>query len=85
MQFTVPALALFGAALANAQAPASAQCKTFPGDKAWPLKAEWDSLNKTVNGRLVATVPLGTPCHGASYDKATCESLQSQWQTEKIQ
>ncbi|KAF1847676.1 FAD-binding domain-containing protein [Cucurbitaria berberidis CBS 394.84] len=82
MRFIVTALTLFGAVLANVQP--SSRCKTFPGDKAWPSKAEWNNFNRTVGGQLVATVPLGTPCHGASFDNATCESLKSQWQYEKI-
>jgi hypothetical protein len=84
MHLTVVAATLFSALTANAQ-PAASGCKTFPGDKAWPAKPEWDAFNRTVNGRLVATVPLGTPCHGASFNNATCENLKSQWQTEKIQ
>ena len=60
-------------------------CKTFPGDWFWPSQFEWSLFNRTVGGRLVATVPLGAPCHGASFDNATCENLKSQWQTEKIQ
>jgi hypothetical protein len=84
MHLSIVAVTLFAAILANAQ-PAAPGCKTFTGDKIWPAKAEWDAFNRTVNGRLVATVPLGTPCHGSSFDNATCESLKSQWQTEKIQ
>ncbi|KAF1925976.1 isoamyl alcohol oxidase [Didymella exigua CBS 183.55] len=82
MRFIAIGLTLFGAALVNGQP--STQCKTFPGDKAWPSKTEWDNLNSTVGGRLIATVPLGAPCHGASFNNATCESLKAQWQSEKI-
>jgi hypothetical protein len=96
MQFTIVAVTLFSAILANGKpAPASpppppsppsaSGCKTFPGDKAWPLQPDWDAFNKTVGGRLIATVPLGTPCHGSAFNNATCESLKSQWQTEQIQ
>jgi hypothetical protein len=84
MHFTVVAATLFGAISANA-VPAPPGCKTFPGDNTWPAKAEWDAFNQTVNGRLVGTVPLGTPCHGSNFNNATCESLKTQWQTEKIQ
>lgn len=84
MHLSVLAATLFGVITAAAP-PARPACRTFPGDKTWPKKAEWDSFNRTVNGRLVATVPLGTPCHGSSFDAATCESLKTQWQTEKIQ
>jgi hypothetical protein len=84
MRSTVLGFALFCAAIVSGQ-PSSTQCKTFPGDKVWPSKIEWDQLNSTVSGRLVATVPLGTPCHGASFNNATCESLKEQWQFEKVQ
>ena len=60
-------------------------CKAFPGDKEWPSKNEWDAFNATVGGRLVATVPLGAPCHGSGFDNSTCEYLKSQWQSEGIQ
>ncbi|CAI9635176.1 isoamyl alcohol oxidase [Alternaria burnsii] len=68
----------------SATNPTSNRCKAFPGDKSWPSQSDWNSLNKTVGGRLVATVPLGAPCHGSTFDNATCESLKSQWQYEKI-
>ncbi|KAJ4312742.1 hypothetical protein N0V94_007295 [Neodidymelliopsis sp. IMI 364377] len=82
MRFAVLAFSLFGAVVATSQS--SARCKTVPGDKAWPSKSEWNSFNRTVGGRLVATVPLGASCHGSTFDNATCEDLKSQWQTEKI-
>lgn len=84
MRSIVFIFALFGAALVNGQTRFK-QCKVFSGDKAWPSKTEWDKLNSTISGRLVATVPLGAPCHGASFNNATCEELKEQWQFEKIQ
>ncbi|KAF1993860.1 FAD-binding domain-containing protein [Amniculicola lignicola CBS 123094] len=78
MRFIVAAFALF------ASSQALNRCKTFPGDEEWPSKTEWGSFNTTVHGRLIATVPLGAPCHGSSFDMATCEDLKSQWQYEKI-
>ncbi|KAK8007804.1 polyketide synthase [Apiospora arundinis] len=59
-------------------------CKCFPGDACWPSDTEWASLNATVGGRLIATAPLGAPCHDLSYDEAICQSMQSQWQAEGI-
>jgi len=35
-------------------------CRVFPDDKAWPSEKDWNALNKTVSGRLVATVPPAT-------------------------
>lgn len=51
----------------------------------WPSTSDWDAFNQTVRGRLVATVPLGTPCHGSAFDNALCEDLKSKWQYEEIQ
>ncbi|OHW97961.1 FAD binding domain-containing protein [Colletotrichum incanum] len=59
-------------------------CKCFPGDSCWPATAQWDALNTTVGGNLIATVPLGSPCHDPTYDAATCATLQSQWQQSEI-
>lgn len=85
MRSSVVAFLFYGAAAAVAPKPPAPQCKTFPGDAAWPSQAEWSNFNKTVGGRLVATVPLGAPCHGATFNSAVCEDLKTQWQAEKIQ
>ncbi|EFQ34535.1 FAD binding domain-containing protein [Colletotrichum graminicola] len=61
-----------------------ADCKCFPGDSCWPVTAQWDALNTTVGGNLIATIPLGSPCHDPTYDAATCASLQSAWQDSEI-
>ncbi|KAH9877787.1 Zinc finger E-box-binding homeobox 1 [Plenodomus biglobosus] len=74
--------ALFYATLASCQT--SSCCRTFPGDATWPSKSEWDTFNQTVGGRLVATVPLGAPCHAPNFNNATCEALKSKWQAEEI-
>lgn len=61
---------------------AAASCRCYPGDACWPAAAEWSSLNTTVGGRLVATVPLAAACHDdqwATYDNATCTALQNSW------
>ncbi|KAK2601094.1 hypothetical protein N8I77_010566 [Diaporthe amygdali] len=58
---------------------ADASCRCFPGDACWPSDAEWSSLNATVGGRLIATVPLGSPCHDPHYDEEQCAYLRDQW------
>ncbi|KXH56739.1 FAD binding domain-containing protein [Colletotrichum salicis] len=63
---------------------AAGDCKCFPGDSCWPATAQWDALNTTVGGNLIATVPLGAPCHDPVYDAATCATLQSEWQDAEI-
>ncbi|KAF9740453.1 hypothetical protein PMIN03_010243 [Paraphaeosphaeria minitans] len=56
------------------------RCKTIPGDAAWPKKDAWDILNSTVNGRLIATVPVAHVCHTSGtysgYDETACADLQ---------
>lgn len=62
-----------------------ANCKCFPGDACWPRPDEWSRLNKTVDGRLIATVPLGSPCHDPSYEEAQCARLQKEWLYSSVQ
>ena len=65
-------------------------CKCGPTDSCWPAAREWAVLNATVGGRLIATVPAGSPCHTAtqlaagnsttgSYNATACEAVQSDW------
>ncbi|KAI1213860.1 FAD binding domain protein [Annulohypoxylon truncatum] len=73
---------LIGAAWIATSRPQS-QCRCFPGDTCWPSAEEWDSLNKTVGGRLIATVPIASPCHdsfpGVSFDAEKCAQIQANW------
>ncbi|TEA11815.1 FAD-linked oxidoreductase ZEB1 [Colletotrichum sidae] len=63
----------------NSTAPTTPSCKYLPGDAGWPSPETWAQLNETVGGRLVATVPLGTPCHGDAYNATECARLQDAW------
>ncbi|KAM5354798.1 hypothetical protein ACJ41O_001444 [Fusarium nematophilum] len=75
--------ALFAAALTAAQwasATYSSNCRCLPGDSCWPSKSAWAQLNSTVDGRLVATEPIGSPCHDPTYDAEACAELQAQWE-----
>ena len=69
---------LFLASLVNA-AKGQADCLCLPGDACWPSQAKWSSLNSTVGGKLVATVPIGSPCHDPTYDATACADLQKAW------
>lgn len=60
----------------------TSQCKCFPGDACWPSNAAWEALNATVEGRLVASIPLAAPCHHdqyAAYNTQECATLQATW------
>lgn len=60
-------------------------CRYLPGDQNWPSRATWSSFNQSIDGRLVATVPLGAPCHGAAYNKAKCDALKEAWTQPELQ
>ncbi|PYI04014.1 FAD-binding domain-containing protein [Aspergillus sclerotiicarbonarius CBS 121057] len=59
-------------------------CRYLPGDQEWPSGAEWAKLNTTVGGRLIATVPLGSPCHDPNYNATECAYLAAQWSYPEI-
>ncbi|KAI1747183.1 hypothetical protein F4782DRAFT_535708 [Xylaria castorea] len=54
-------------------------CKSIPGDPGWPSSEDWESLNRTVDGRLISTVPIATICHGSDYHQGQCQELQQAW------
>ncbi|KAM4055825.1 FAD binding domain-containing protein [Hirsutella rhossiliensis] len=67
--------------LANVQ---GSDCKCFPGDSCWPRPGDWARLNETVGGRLIATVPLASPCHVPNYDARACSALRRQRHHQEI-
>ncbi|KAJ5947494.1 FAD binding domain protein [Penicillium verhagenii] len=75
--------ALFGlttlALSVQASESSSSECRCFPGDDCWPSTSVWNAFNQSVDGRLVATVPLATPCHTPHYDEEACASLKTGW------
>ena len=52
------------------------RCKTSPGSPFWPSRARWETLNKTLDGRLLNPVPQAAVCHPDknAYDPAVCKS-----------
>ncbi|TVY55296.1 FAD-linked oxidoreductase ZEB1 [Lachnellula cervina] len=57
----------------------SKSCKCFPGESCWPTISDWSALNHEVEGRLIRTIPLGSPCHDPTYDAKACTALQGVW------
>ncbi|KGO46867.1 FAD linked oxidase, N-terminal [Penicillium expansum] len=54
----------------------------MPQDPCWPEDHRWAQFNRTVNGNLIATVPIASFCHVDSftpYDQSQCVQLQSNW------
>lgn len=79
-------LALAGLTTAvAASSNSSSQCYVLPSDADWPSTSTWNSFNTTVNGRLIATVPIGSPCHDPNYDAVACAALQTDWTTASTQ
>ncbi|EED23613.1 FAD/FMN-containing isoamyl alcohol oxidase MreA [Talaromyces stipitatus ATCC 10500] len=59
--------------------PRSSQCRCFPGDACWPSAVAWSNFNESVDGTLIKTIPLATPCHNPSYSAAECDILRERW------
>jgi hypothetical protein len=56
-------------------------CKCLPGEWCWPSASKWNSLNSTVEGRLLVHIPPGAACHNTftgplgtlnTYDAVKC-------------
>jgi hypothetical protein len=57
-------------------------CRCFPGDDCWPTPSQWQSLNQTLGGKLIPTIPLASACHVDSfeaYDEEKCRAVQEKW------
>jgi hypothetical protein len=67
-------LALF-AGISSAHPP----CRCLPSDDCWPSDKVWAKFNSTVNGALIKTVPLGSPCHEPNYDEDACAAVKGAW------
>lgn len=64
-------------------------CRTFPGDRDWPSDLQWSALNKTVDGRLIKTIPIGAPCHnnfpGVRFSQSACDAVKAGWHDPAFQ
>ncbi|KAF9774840.1 hypothetical protein IL306_007126 [Fusarium sp. DS 682] len=50
--------------------------RNLPTDASWPSVSEWNDLNTTVGGRLIATIPLAVVCHDPNFDEAKCNVIK---------
>jgi len=80
---TIPIVAVLF--LLNRHVSAVPSCRFIPGDEGWPSQSDWDRLNRTVRGRLIATVPLASVCHTPTYSETACDSLKQQWDLSPTQ
>jgi len=58
---------------------AAAKCRFLPQDSGWPSAKEWQKLNESVSGNLIAAIPLGHVCHDPAYDADACAALRAGW------
>ncbi|KAF5353726.1 hypothetical protein D9758_008616 [Tetrapyrgos nigripes] len=59
-------------------------CRKLPEDEDWPSLATWDAFNASVDGRLIRTVPIGSPCHNPTFDADQCQFVQDNWHEESL-
>ncbi|KAL3492087.1 hypothetical protein BJX62DRAFT_236521 [Aspergillus germanicus] len=59
----------------------SLHCKCTPNDPCWPSASDWNSLNETLSGRLIRTVPAGSVCYPSqpNYDEQACSAVLGNW------
>ncbi|KAK1138616.1 hypothetical protein N8T08_002146 [Aspergillus melleus] len=59
------------------------ECKCSPSDPCWPSSAEWASLNDTLSGRLMKTVPPASACYKSesNYNATGCKRIVDEWTT----
>ncbi|KAF1362287.1 FAD-binding domain-containing protein [Lizonia empirigonia] len=79
----LPVLGLVsGRSVAIPRSSGNASCRSIPGDAAWPSTDQWNALNESVHGRLIATVPLPSVCHlepFGTYDENSCTAMKTAW------
>ena len=57
------------------------RCKAVPGSPSWPTEAQWDALNSSIAGRLLAPLPPAAVCDTILpvFNNASCSYVASQW------
>ncbi|KAH7381512.1 hypothetical protein BKA66DRAFT_586305 [Pyrenochaeta sp. MPI-SDFR-AT-0127] len=59
--------------------PSQSSCRYLPTDTEWPSDVEWNGLNDTVSGHLMATEPLAAVCHGDKFQASRCKGVKDEW------
>ncbi|KAK0744880.1 hypothetical protein B0T21DRAFT_281433 [Apiosordaria backusii] len=80
--FTTAAVSLLGPLASAHSFAGSSNCKNIPGDSSWPGDSDWSTLNETLGGRLIASVPLAAVCHHEPfniYDEEKCKTVKDGW------
>ncbi|KNG81506.1 FAD/FMN-containing isoamyl alcohol oxidase MreA-like protein [Aspergillus nomiae NRRL 13137] len=57
----------------------SSSCRCQPHQSCWPSEQEWNSLNSTINGNLVAVRPIAAVCHEGGRNSSACKEVTAAW------
>ncbi|KAL0064420.1 hypothetical protein AAF712_008584 [Marasmius tenuissimus] len=60
-------------------------CRILPSDPSWPAAEVWEAFNQSIDGRLIKTVPIGSPCHDPTYNEAECKHIRDHWHIPTFQ
>ncbi|KAF1817328.1 FAD/FMN-containing protein [Eremomyces bilateralis CBS 781.70] len=74
LAFSLPTLSLAGGH------PHHARERCSFGDRCWPSSQEWRTFNKSVSGRLIASVPAALPCHDPDFNEGDCQAARTGWE-----
>ncbi|KAJ7642523.1 hypothetical protein B0H17DRAFT_882855, partial [Mycena rosella] len=44
-----------------------------------PTRQIWDTFNHSIDGRLIKTIPIGSPCHDPTYNEGQCNTIRQNW------
>ncbi|KAJ7268345.1 putative isoamyl alcohol oxidase [Mycena rebaudengoi] len=58
---------------------AQGSCRILPTDTLWPTQAIWDAFDLSIGGRLIKTIPIGSPCHDPTFDQGRCNTIRQNW------
>ncbi|OGM44436.1 FAD binding domain protein [Aspergillus bombycis] len=74
-------LHLFALVLAACQLSTALECKCSPSEPCWPSDADWASLDETISGHLIRTVPLAAVCYQTEsvYNAEACNAVLANW------
>ncbi|RHZ57992.1 FAD-dependent oxidoreductase [Aspergillus thermomutatus] len=59
-------------------APDSRRCRCQPHQPCWPSPQQWNALNRSIDGNLVAVQPVAAPCH-IDPNSTACQEVTAQW------
>ncbi|KAL4930147.1 uncharacterized protein BDV17DRAFT_49474 [Aspergillus undulatus] len=59
--------------------PQPFHCRCRPHQSCWPSPEEWNALNASVNGYLVAVRPVADVCHDGGEQSEACQTVQALW------